>query len=93
MAETCFIAETRHLTQGSEMAVKRAKRAAGHLCEVTGQNASRQRKWTSPANILLTGAPPPDLADLTDNILVITPDRHQEFHTWMARENCTRIIF
>ncbi len=24
----------------------------------------------------------PDLADLTDNMLVFTPDLHQEFHSW-----------
>ena len=59
MAETCFIAETRHLTQGSEMAVKRAKRAAGHLCEVTGQNASRQKKMDLSGQHIVDRRTPP----------------------------------
>jgi hypothetical protein len=86
VVEKCCNAEIHHLTQGSEMAVKRAKRAAVHRCDVTRHNASRQKKMDLSGYHLFDRRRRPDLADLTDNILVITPDLHQEFHTWRPRD-------
>ena len=44
VVETCFQAEIRYLTDGAEHAVKRAKAAADHRCEVTGKTSSRQTR-------------------------------------------------
>ncbi|MCT0219104.1 hypothetical protein KQ304_08850 [Synechococcus sp. CS-1329] len=82
VVETCFNAEIRHLTQGSDLAIKRAKGAAGNRCEVTGQKSSRQTKVDLAGHHLFDRCSRPDLADLSDNILVIIPDLHQEFHSW-----------
>ncbi len=88
LVETCFNAEIRYLTQGSELAEKRAKGAAGHRCEVTGLKASRQKKMALDGHHLFDRRSRPDLVDLPDNILVITPDLHQEFHSWRTG-SCT----
>lgn len=82
VVESCFSAEIRYLTQGVDEAIKRAKRAAGHRCEVTGQQSTLQRQIELDGHHLFDRASRPELADLTDNILVILPDLHRGFHSW-----------
>ena len=88
VVEDCFKAEIKYLTQGVDEAIQRAKRAAGHRCEVTGRKSSRQNRIELAGHHLFDRRSRPDLADLPDNILVIVPDLHREFHSW-ASDSCT----
>lgn len=88
VVEDCFKSEIRYLTQGVDEAIKRAKRAAGYRCEVTGKKSSRHKPTELAGHHLFDRRSRPDLADLPDNILVIMPDLHKEFHGW-AGGSCT----
>ena len=88
VVENCFQAEIRYLTDGSERAVKRAKAAAGHRCEVTGKKSSRQTRVDLAGHHLFDRSSRPDLADLADNVLVIIPDLHRDFHSWQPGPCC-----
>lgn len=82
VVEDCFRAEIKYLTQGVDEAIQRAKRASGHRCEVTGKKSSRQTRIDLAGHHLFDRKSRPDLADLPDNILVVVPDLHKEFHGW-----------
>ncbi len=84
VVETCFSSEIRYLTEGSDRAVKRAKAAAGHRCEITGQKSAPHRKIDLAGHHLFDRRTRPDLADLPENILVLVPDLHREFHGWKS---------
>jgi hypothetical protein len=88
VVEGCFQAEVRYLTDGAERAVKRAKAAAGHRCEVTGKKASRQTRIELAGHHLFDRSSRPDLADLADNVLVLLPDLHRDFHSWKPGPCC-----
>lgn len=88
VVESCFQAEIRYLTDGAERAIKRAKSAAGHRCEVTGKKSSRQTRIDLAGHHLFDRSSRPDLIDLTDNILVIVPDLHRDFHNWKPGACC-----
>ena len=88
VVESCFQAEIRYLTDGAERALKRAKSAAGHRCEVTGKKSSRQTRIDLAGHHLFDRSSRPDLIDLTDNILVIVPDLHRDFHNWKPGACC-----
>lgn len=82
VVEECFKSEIRYLTQGVDEAIKRAKWAAGHRCEVTGTKSSRHNQSDLAGHHLFDRRSRPDLADLPENILVIVPELHREFHSW-----------
>lgn len=88
VVEGCFQAEVRYLTDGADRAVKRAKAAAGHRCEVTGKKASRQTRIELAGHHLFDRSSRPDLADLADNVLVILPELHRDFHSWKPGPCC-----
>lgn len=88
VVEDCFRSEIKYLTQGVDEAIKRAKRAAGNRCEVTGKKSSRHNHIDLAGHHLFDRCSRPDLADLPDNILVILPDLHREFHSWVS-DRCT----
>jgi hypothetical protein len=88
VVETCFQAEIRYLTDGAERAVKRAKAAAGHRCEVTGKKSSRQTRIDLAGHHLFDRTSRPDLSDLADNVLVLLPDLHRDFHSWKPGPCC-----
>jgi hypothetical protein len=84
VVEACFNSEIRHLTDGVELAKKRAKAAASHRCEITGESSKAYRKIDLDGHHLFDRHSRPDLADLPENILVIKPDLHREFHSWKS---------
>ena len=84
VVESCFNSEIRYLTEGVDRAIKRAKAAAGHRCEITGQKATVQKKIDLDGHHLFDRRSRPDLADLPENILVLMPDLHREFHGWKS---------
>ncbi len=84
VVEACFNSEIRYLTQGVDRAMKRAKAAAGHRCEITGKKAEVYKKIDLDGHHLFDRRSRPDLADLPENILVLTPDLHREFHGWKS---------
>lgn len=86
--ESCFSEEIRYLTEGSDHAVKRAKAAAGHRCEVTGQKSKRHKPIELSGHHLFDRRSRPDLADLADNVVVIVPQLHREFHSWKPGPCC-----
>lgn len=88
VVESCFQAEIRYLTDGAEHAVKRAKAAAGHRCEVTGKTSSRQTRIDLAGHHLFDRSSRPDLSDLVDNVLVILPELHRDFHSWQPGPCC-----
>jgi hypothetical protein len=88
VVEDCFRSEIIYLTQGAEEAKKRAKRAAGHQCEVTGKKSTLSAKIPLDGHHLFDCKSRPDLADLTDNILILLPELHREFHSWKSG-SCT----
>jgi hypothetical protein len=88
VVETCFNSEIRYLTEGVDQAIKRAKAAAGHRCEITGKKAAVHKKIDLDGHHLFDRRSRPDLADLPENILVLMPDLHREFHGW-KRGPCT----
>jgi hypothetical protein len=84
VVETCFNSEIRYLTEGVDRAIKRAKAASGHRCEITGKKAAVHKKIDLDGHHLFDRRSRPDLADLPENILVIMPDLHREFHGWKS---------
>ncbi len=82
VVEACFNSEIRYLTEGVDRAMKRAKAAAGHRCEITGKKAAVHKKIDLDGHHLFDRRSRPDLADLPENILVLVPDLHREFHGW-----------
>jgi len=84
VVEACFNSEIRYLTDGSDRAIKRAKAAAGHRCEITGKKAAVHKKISLDGHHLFDRLSRPDLADLPENILVLMPDLHGEFHSWKS---------
>lgn len=88
VVESCFQAEIRYLTEGADRAVKRAKAAAGHRCEVTGKKSSRQTRIDLAGHHLFDRTSRPDLVDLADNVLVILPELHRDFHSWKPGPCC-----
>lgn len=88
VAEDCFKAEIKYLTRGVDEAIQRAKRAAGHRCEVTGKKSHRQNRIELAGHHIYDRKSRSDLADLSDNILVVLPDLHKEFHSW-HKGHCT----
>ena len=88
VVEACFSSEIRYLTEGVDRAIKRAKAAAGHRCEITGKKAEVHRKIDLDGHHLFDRRSRPDLADLPENIVVMLPDLHREFHGW-KRGSCT----
>lgn len=84
VVETCFNSEIRYLTEGVDRAIKRAKAAAGHRCEVTGKKAAVHKKIDLDGHHLFDRRSRPDLADLPENILVLMPELHREFHGWKS---------
>lgn len=88
VVESCFQAEIRYLTEGADRAVKRAKAAASHRCEVTGKKSSRQTRIDLAGHHLFDRTSRPDLADLSDNVLVVLPELHRDFHSWKPGPCC-----
>ncbi len=88
VVETCFNSEIRYLTEGVDRAIKRAKASAGHRCEVTGKKAVVHKKIDLDGHHLFDRRSRPDLADLPENILVLMPELHREFHGW-KNGSCT----
>ncbi len=84
VVETCFKSEIRHLTDGVDRAKKRAKAAASHRCEITGESSKAYRKIDLDGHHLFDRHSRPDLADLPENILVLVPELHREFHIWKS---------
>lgn len=84
VVETCFNSEIRYLTEGVDRAIKRAKAAASHRCEITGKKAAVHKKIDLDGHHLFDRRSRPDLADLPENILVLMPDLHREFHGWKS---------
>jgi hypothetical protein len=84
VVEACFNSEIRYLTEGVDRAIKRAKAAAGHRCEITGKKAAVHKKIDLDGHHLFDRRSRPDLADLPENILVLVPDLHREFHGWKS---------
>ena len=82
VVEACFNSEIRYLTEGVDRAIKRAKASAGHRCEVTGKKAAVHKKIDLDGHHLFDRRSRPDLADLPENILVLMPELHREFHGW-----------
>lgn len=79
---SCIDAEIRHLTEGVDRAVKRAKGAAGYRCEVTGKGETRHSRIVLDGHHLFDRSSRPDLVDLPENILVVMPEIHRGFHSW-----------
>ena len=77
VVESCFNSEIRYLTEGVDRAVKRAKAAAGHRCEISGKKAAVHKKIDLDGHHLFDRRSRPDLADLPENILVLMPDLHR----------------
>ena len=84
VVEACFNSEIRYLTEGVDRAIKRAKSSAGHRCEITGRKAAVHKKIDLDGHHLFDRRSRPDLADLPENILVLVPDLHREFHGWKS---------
>jgi hypothetical protein len=82
VVEACFNSEIRYLTEGVDRAMKRAKAAASHRCEITGRKAAVHKKIDLDGHHLFDRRSRPDLADLPENILVLVPELHREFHGW-----------
>lgn len=82
VVEACFNSEIRYLTEGVDRAMKRAKAAAGHRCEITGKKSEVHKRIDLDGHHLFDRRSRPDLADLPENILVMVPDLHREFHGW-----------
>jgi hypothetical protein len=84
VVEACFNSEIGYLTEGVDRAMKRAKAAAGHRCKITGRKAAVHKKIDLDGHHLFDRRSRPDLADLPENILVLVPDLHREFHRWKS---------
>lgn len=91
VVERCFQAEVKHLQsapQRIENAVIKAKRAAKGRCDVTGQAKKAHTTLELDGHHLFDRRNRPDLADATDNILVLQSELHGEFHSWKASPSC-----
>ncbi|MFN9643670.1 MAG: hypothetical protein ACK6BG_00775 [Cyanobacteriota bacterium] len=91
VVEQCFQSEVKHLQSAPrriEDAVRKAKRAARGRCDVTGKAKQAHSSLELDGHHLFDRRSRPDLADATDNILVLQPDLHSEFHSWKAGPKC-----
>ncbi|MFM1798918.1 MAG: hypothetical protein RLZZ117_1196 [Cyanobacteriota bacterium] len=91
VVECCFQSEIKHLQAAPkriETAIRRAKRAARGRCDVTGKAKTAHSLLELDGHHLFDRRSRPDLADATDNILVLQPDLHSEFHSWKDGPTC-----
>lgn len=91
VVESCFQAEVKYLQSSSqriENAVKKAKRLTNGRCDVTGQVKKAHTRLELDGHHLFDRRSRPDLADATENILVMQAELHREFHSWKATSSC-----
>lgn len=85
VVERCFQAEVKHLQSAPkriEDTVRQAKRVARGRCDVTGQAKKAHTTSELDGHHLFERRSRLDLADATDNILVLQPELHNEVHSW-----------
>jgi hypothetical protein len=91
VVEDCFKSEVKYLASAPlriEEAIKKAKRAARQCCEVTGTKQQVHNQIELDGHHLFDRRNRPDLADFSDNILVVLPEIHSEFHSWKGNSGC-----
>ncbi len=91
VVEDCFKIEIKRLAAAPlriDKAIAKAKRAARDTCQVTGKKKARGRDLSLDGHHLFDKSNRSDLADFSDNILVVESSIHSDFHSWKGGSGC-----
>jgi len=91
VVEDCFKIEIKRLSAAPlriDKAIATAKRAARDTCQVTGKKKARGRDLSLDGHHLFDKSNRSDLADFSDNILVVESSIHSDFHSWKGGSGC-----
>ena len=91
VVEDCFKIEIKRLASAPlriDKAIARAKRAVRDTCQVTGKKKARGKNLSLDGHHLFDKANRSDLADFSDNILVVESSIHSDFHSWKGGSGC-----
>ena len=85
VVEECFEYEIKRLDNEDlriRRAINAAKRAANKTCQVSGKRKGIGVDLELVGHHLFDKKTRPDLADLHENILIMTKEIHKDFHSW-----------
>ena len=91
VVEDCFKIEIKRLTSAPlriDKAIAKAKRAVRDTCQVTGKKKARGRDQSLDGHHLFDKCNRSDLADFSDNILVVKSSIHSDFHSSKGGSGC-----
>ena len=91
VVEDCFKIEIKRLAAAPlriDQAIAKAKRAVRDTCQVTGKKKARGKDLSLDGHHLFDKCNRSDLADFSDNILVVESSIHSDFHSWKGGSGC-----
>ncbi len=91
VVEDCFKIEIKRLAAAPlriDQAIAKAKRAVRDTCQVTGKKKARGKDLSLDGHHLFDKSNRSDLADFSDNILVLESSIHSDFHSWKGGSGC-----
>ena len=91
VVEDCFKIEIKRLAAAPlriDQAIAKAKRAVRDTCQVTGKKKARGKDLSLDGHHLFDKSKRSDLADFSDNILVVESSIHSDFHSWKGGSGC-----
>ena len=91
VVEDCFKIEIKRLVAAPlriDQAIAKAKRAVRDTCQVTGKKKARGKDLSLDGHHLFDKCNRSDLADFSDNILVVEASIHSDFHSWKGGSGC-----
>jgi hypothetical protein len=91
VVEDCFKIEIKRLAAAPlriDQAIAKAKRAVRDTCQVTGKKKARGKDLSLDGHHLFDKSNRSDLADFSDNILVVESSIHSDFHSWKGSSGC-----
>jgi hypothetical protein len=91
VVEDCFKIEIKRLASAPlriDKAIAKAKRAVRDTCQVTGKKKAKGKDLSLDGHHLFDKSNRSDLADFSDNILVVESSIRSDFHSWKGGSGC-----